>query len=481
MEDQKEERQIRRVVKIRRIFKSCIRLAYFNAYWLMDEGWRDSGPSFMKNIRVLVIKKKSRSLVTFQQKAILNKPEEDRTEEERRYLSNVFEGMRCFKRYPEETRRRLAAVAAFAYFPPKRYVLRTGDPPYGWYYILDGKVSIRRKGETGVKEIQIYEKGYTFGEIDLLYDKPRSRSVITLTHCEFLVIQKEHFDSIIKDTVMRHYSIITSHMKQLPYFDQYSDEDYLEACLVGKVKEFEHDELVLGDDVGYSQFTYFIVKGNINIIHHLMFKTAWNEKRQKYDYKIYDPFEDPKNPYFVKKLDSVEVPDTGMDKEKDVKYVWDTPPPVVDYFQMEMVKKLPDDIHTCFVRIYKLTETACFNIGEHLKHRFAVAETISNCVCLLLPRNWLYKRNTSFFWSRLTEFLNKRIPSDKLILCEYVRMRKWEIEKKEMISKLLSKSNRPQCNSIHNVPYSLRLRSNIAYNEQPCPTSSKKTRRPSRL
>lgn len=149
-----EEHYIRRAVVVRRRIKSLIRLTFFNAYWLEEYDPDALSTSVLKNIRVLTNTKKIDSLINLQQKAILNKCEQHRSEADKHYLSVVFGGMRCFKRYPEETRVQLASVAQFSYFPPGRLILREDDPPFGWYYILSGKVSIRKTKHTvdGVKE-----------------------------------------------------------------------------------------------------------------------------------------------------------------------------------------------------------------------------------------------------------------------------------------------------------------------------------------
>ncbi|KAL3286016.1 hypothetical protein HHI36_000530 [Cryptolaemus montrouzieri] len=462
-----EYRSIKRGVGVRRRFKSLIRMAYFNAYWLEDFEAETLGSSVFKNIRVITGRKKADSLISIQQKAILNKREEDRTEAEKRYLSVVFGGMRCFKKYPEEARMELAAVAQFSYFPPKRYVLRENDPPYAWYYILSGRVSIT-KLEDGLdneieKEVRVFVQGYTFGELSLLHNTTRSRSIVTLTHCEFMMIEKNAFNAIIRKDVMLRYNIITGYVKKLPYFDSYDQKNLIEACLVAKVKEFEHDELILGDDVGFAQYTYFIVKGKVKIIQHLMFTTECNKSRGKNKYKLYDPFSDPENQYFVKKLDKTEMTSEALDTEYGTReYPWETQPPVVDYFQLEMVKQLPENVHASFIKIYTVDESGCFNVGENLKHRFVIAETTTNCICLLLPRYWLYKRNTAYIWSRLVEHFNLKIPNAQTVLDEYVNKRKWELRKRKLMKTILTGSNLLNTNSMKNVPYSLRMKEDLS-------------------
>ncbi|XP_045461309.1 uncharacterized protein LOC123671481 [Harmonia axyridis] len=461
-----DEYGLKRSVRARRMIKSLIRLAFFNKHWLEDYEVDIFTATVFKNVRVLTTRKKIDSLINRQQKAILNKLEEHRTESEQHYLSVVLGGMRCFKRYPEKTRMQLAAVANFAYFPPNRLILQEGDPPYGWYYILAGKVSVKKLKHTidGLKqkEVSTYVKGYTFGEVSLLHNTPRNETITSVTHCEFLIIKKAAFNTIIRKTVMRHYNLITSYMKGLPYFDTSDPNEIIEACLVAKVKEYEHDELILGDDVGYSQYTYFVVEGKVKIIHHLMFLAPWDKKLKKYKYELYDPFSDPQNKYFVKKLETMDMGLEGLDEEFSSKeYPWDTPAPTVDYFQLEMVKSLPDDIHTCFIRIYTVSKLGCFNLGENLRHRFTVSDA-PKTVCLLLPRYWLYKRNISYIWSRLVKHFNLKIPNAQIILDQYVQKRQWELKKRKLVKNILTGSNLLNSNTMSNVPYSLRLKDDLS-------------------
>ncbi|XP_044745465.1 uncharacterized protein LOC123307284 [Coccinella septempunctata] len=462
-----EDRTVRRAVRVRRRIKSLIRLAFFNAYWLEEYDPDALSSSVLKNVRVITTRKKIDSLINLQQKAILNKREEHRTESERRYLSVVLGGMRCFKRYPEKTRRHLARVGQFAYYPPGRTILREGDPPFAWYYILAGKVGVMQMKHTvdGLKvvEVESYYKGYTFGEFSMLHGTARNRSIVTTAHCEFLTIEKDAFNAIIRRTVMHHYNIITNYVKKLPYFQSFDQKELIEACLVAKVKEYEHDELVLGDDVGYPHYAYFVIRGNVRIIHHLMFTVQWDKVLKRNRYKLYDPFSDPKNDYFVKKLDKTDFAIKALDDEFSAKeYPWETHPPATDYFQLEMVKSLPPEIHTSFIKIYTVNELGCFNIGENLRNRFVIAEASpSTTICLLLPNYWLYKRNIAYIWSRLVSHFNLKIPNAQRILNEYVQRRQWEVKKRKLVKKILTGSHLLNSNTMHNVPYSLRMKEDL--------------------
>lgn len=53
----------------------------------------------MKNIQLLT-KKKLKSSLTVAEKAIMSKPKENRTDEEKQILNKVIGGLKCFKRYP---------------------------------------------------------------------------------------------------------------------------------------------------------------------------------------------------------------------------------------------------------------------------------------------------------------------------------------------------------------------------------------------
>lgn len=305
--------------------------------------------------------------------------------------------------------------------------------------------------------------GYSFGEFSMLHGTPRLRSVVSATHCEFLIIEKTLFNAIIGKTVMHHYNIITNYVKDLPYFNSFDQKEMIETCLVAKVKEYDHDELVLGDDVGYSQYTYFVMKGKMRIIHHLMFTVKWDKVSKTNKFKLYDPFSDTEINYFAKKLDTADSRVEALDDEFGAKeFPWDTPPPVTDYFQLEMVKKVPANVHTSFIKIYTINEQGCFNLGEDLRNRFVIAESSSTTVCLLLPRAWLYKRNIAYIWSRLVSHFNLKIPNDQMILNEYIKRRQWELNKRKLTKKILTGSHLLNSNTMSNVPYSLRMKEDLS-------------------
>jgi voltage-gated potassium channel len=75
---------------------------------------------------------------------------------------------------------------------PKEVILRQGDHADAMYFIASGKVEVAL-GQGPV----ILSQGDHFGEVALLYDKPRIADVTALTSCQLLVLNNTDLDDLL--------------------------------------------------------------------------------------------------------------------------------------------------------------------------------------------------------------------------------------------------------------------------------------------
>lgn len=100
-------------------------------------------------------------------------------------------------------------------------------------------------------------------------------------------------------------------------------------------------------------------------------------------------------------------------------------------------------------------ETAVFNLGENFKHRRIVATTPVEC--MLIPRYWIYQKNIGNVWSKVAQYLNTHIPSTQKLFKAFLDEKKWNAYKKCLVNNILEGRPSYTTNSMHNVPYSIRL------------------------
>lgn len=78
---------------------------------------------------------------------------------------------------------------------PKEYIVTEGDEAKAMYWILKGRVNVTsRDGESIYAEL---EAGSFFGEIGILFDRPRTATVLASTKCVLAVLKGESLNDIL--------------------------------------------------------------------------------------------------------------------------------------------------------------------------------------------------------------------------------------------------------------------------------------------
>lgn len=78
-------------------------------------------------------------------------------------------------------------------------IIREGEQGHSLFMLSSGKVKAFRKGPAGKQEpIAVLEEGAFFGEGSMLTGKPRAASIVALTECELLELDRATLDSIVQ-------------------------------------------------------------------------------------------------------------------------------------------------------------------------------------------------------------------------------------------------------------------------------------------
>lgn len=105
-----------------------------------------------------------------------------------------------FRGLPKEALEAIARTVRPLVVPPRKIILREGDPGDGLYIIHSGRVRIFRKSEDRVETTLSYPgPGESFGEMALLTGEPRSANAEALEETHLLVLSKDEFDRILRD------------------------------------------------------------------------------------------------------------------------------------------------------------------------------------------------------------------------------------------------------------------------------------------
>jgi signal transduction histidine kinase len=82
--------------------------------------------------------------------------------------------------------------------PADQIVFNEGDLSHTMYVVLSGQAKVFRRDEQGHEVVLLaLTEGDYFGEFALLDDRPRSAAAVTLTACEFFVLDQQAFMSLL--------------------------------------------------------------------------------------------------------------------------------------------------------------------------------------------------------------------------------------------------------------------------------------------
>jgi hypothetical protein len=96
-----KEQIIKRKKLARYRFRTLIRKAYLNSYWLSELDDVALGENAARNIAIIMKRSnKRRGVLTLNDKTILKKPAEMRTKEENQQLMKLFDALNCFNVVP---------------------------------------------------------------------------------------------------------------------------------------------------------------------------------------------------------------------------------------------------------------------------------------------------------------------------------------------------------------------------------------------
>ncbi|CAK1578445.1 unnamed protein product [Parnassius mnemosyne] len=287
---------MRRKFRAKCLFRALGRLVMANAYWLIEAVEHYEGIDNVKRRveQAVRAKAKKKQLLNINDKALLNKPADERSEEEKKYIFRIIGGLKCFKRYPNHVKKKLAALTYFKYYGPGRTIVREHHDAHALYFVVSGDLVVSKMiyDELLQKYVSVdvgaMHQGDMFGEVSLLHNIKRTATVTTAGHCELLVLMKDDFKNVLQASIQKQWDEVRRAMSAFTYFDALDEVARREGCIVAKMKSYETNETVLGDGVGVPNFVYFILSGRCQMIESIQVTVTTHLGRNYYT--LYDPF-----------------------------------------------------------------------------------------------------------------------------------------------------------------------------------------------
>ncbi|KAK0183117.1 hypothetical protein PV327_001187 [Microctonus hyperodae] len=510
IDDNKKDLRVQKL-RGRYLFRATVRLVLEYIDWIkddisiMDQAINNGidGTAFQSERKSTI----ERHLLNLQDRSILLIRPQLRTKNDKSHILQLIKKFGAFKKYPDDSKNSIASICRYQYFGPGRIIVRQNHPANFLYYIINGHVELTKiekdhiTDETSVINAGTLGRGDMFGEVALLHNIPRSTTVTTKTPVDLLSINKSHFDRLLKFNLLENWNILQDALVTFNYFNTWDKTTVRDCCIISKIKDYQPNEIILGDGKGMVNYVYFLLSGNCRLIEHML---ILEEKRgHEMKYKLYNPNEyetiKQRSRRPSRKIDDDNNDDTEADeiidsqlennsasqdynklllnqntgKEFDIErasVVTTTLQDVVNQWHeiteiaAELMRRpstlsqqvYPDGVRTVFMKICEFHRGACFGLGEEMRNRRIVSLTPVRC--LLVPRYWLLEHNRANIWERVKVFMNSKYPSREKLFNEFVTNRRWMKYKKNLVNDIMKRGkNISSSTTIHDVPYSIRI------------------------
>ena len=175
---------------------------------------------------------------------------------------------------------------------PNDIVIRQGDQGDCLYYILHGLVTIQLsiQIDTGIqdknqivnveKNIGELRDGEIFGELALLYNIPRTASVIALTDTSLIKIDKMPFTKYLKNVFEGQLQDQIEFLQICPIFHKMPKELLIKLGIRSVIKKFATGQIILKNDTK-SDSIFVIRRGTVKVIKEILFIKNENKIRKK--------------------------------------------------------------------------------------------------------------------------------------------------------------------------------------------------------
>ena len=177
-------------------------------------------------------------------------------------------------------------------FKPNETIIKQGEIGDCLYYILHGLVSIQLsiQIDTGIqdknkivtveKNIGELKDGDIFGELALLYDIPRTATIISLTETSLIKIDKNSFNKYLKNLFEGQLEDQIEFLQICPIFSKLSKDLIIKLGIRSNIKKFATGQVILKNDSKCDSI-FVIRRGTVKVTKEIAFIKDESKIRQK--------------------------------------------------------------------------------------------------------------------------------------------------------------------------------------------------------
>uniref|UniRef100_A0A6P4EDW9 Uncharacterized protein LOC108042556 isoform X2 n=1 Tax=Drosophila rhopaloa TaxID=1041015 RepID=A0A6P4EDW9_DRORH len=436
--------EVKRIQALKALFKKVIHMVSLNNPWKDSDDDQKINSYVKRNISTRVRARRKAGFLAAAERTLIRTPHVIRTIPERMKLCTLFAKLRCLSRFTPKLRARLVPVTRLIAVDAGRVIIRQSDVPITVYFVITGEVHMiqnRDKDGDGLLKA-IIGPGDMVGDMELLEGIKRTHTFRAATNCELLVLFDYDFAQILGPYMTKIWDEKKRALKALDYFDFLDDDQVMEACRFGRLKQYQPLDTIYCDDIGSMTNVHFVLSGECLILQCLnmsvslkkgkkvfqLMPTSAGDVSNMFRKGVRSTFSLSSKSEDVSKIDLVELVESSTSSSKD-------------NGQNTTLNRTTPVVESHFIDVGTLTFGGIFGLGETMEHRVIMARTTVQC--LTLPRFFLLekKQNPGNIWERRLLYMDCMIPSREALFAHFLKACDWRKFKNDFIQESLKPSD----------------------------------------
>ena len=266
-------------------------------------------------------------------KSLLEIPPKKREDKTCLELMNLTKNLKIFENIAGSIEHQnICGAITLAAFKPNETIIKQGDIGDCLYYILHGLVSIQLsiQIDTGIqdknqivnveKNIGELKDGEIFGELALIYNIPRTASIIALTETSLIKIDKNPFNRYLKNLFEGQLQDQIEFLQICPIFNKLPKDLIIKLGIRSVIKKYATGQVILKNDSKCDSI-FVIRRGTVKVVKEIRFiknESKIKQKRIKRNRSQILDFNDYNNRQQIEKEKFLELLALGPNEE-DIK------------------------------------------------------------------------------------------------------------------------------------------------------------------
>lgn len=175
---------------------------------------------------------------------------------------SFIDSVSVFDMLTEAQKNMITNACVIQNFKPEEVIVKQGDSGDVLYILKEGKATVYIDN----KEIRVLKKGAYFGERALLYDEPRSATIIAKEHTVCASICRKLLNIVLGNLqVVLFRNIMTEALQQSDIFKQFSGEQLNDIADTAIVRDYPADYYILHKDKVKSVKYIIVLEGKVEL------------------------------------------------------------------------------------------------------------------------------------------------------------------------------------------------------------------------